>query len=109
MVNHPSASEGKDRLRKFQSLVVKASVDMKTVDALSMVPQLGVQMIQDNEELRANYGFTGARVKWAWKEARACRQDRKEPTQRHGDPHGHPAKDHVPRRRHERPERAHGR
>ena len=57
---------------------------MKTVSALTLVPQLGFQMIQDNEELRANYGFTGARVmllvKWAFKEAKAARQDKKDPT-----------------------------
>ena len=75
---------GSERLRGFQSLVVKASVDMKTVSNLTVIPQLGFQMIQDNEELRANYGFTGARVmllvKWAWKEAKLARQDKKEPT-----------------------------
>ena len=81
MVGDPAGAE---RLKKFQSLVVKASVDMKTVSALTLVPQLGFQMIQDNEELRANYGFTGARVmllvKWAFKEAKAARQDKKDPT-----------------------------
>ena len=38
MVNEPA---GADRLKQFQNLVVKASVDMKTVSALTLVPQLG--------------------------------------------------------------------
>ena len=68
----PSNKQQREDVRQMIQLAKSCTVDLLRVTDLGDLPRLAFQRIEDTEEQRRNYGFSGARrmlcVRWGYKE-----------------------------------------